>query len=67
MKANLEKVLEMVKENLPTYYDMTFGQMQEIYDKAKGSPFKIMVIAFEFGFGQGMKYQKNNKGKVKRI
>ncbi|KDE74869.1 hypothetical protein FUSO7_00370 [Fusobacterium necrophorum BFTR-2] len=65
MKANMDKVIEMVNRDLPAYYDMTFGQMNDIRDNSKGA-FEMIITAFKFGFGQDMKYQKNNKGKVKK-
>lgn len=67
MYANMEKVIKECDKHLTTYYDMTYNQLNEIYDNSKGV-FEMIGTAFKFGFGQGMKYQKSiiKKGKVKK-
>lgn len=65
MYANMEKVIKETEQHLTTYYDMTYDQLNDIRNNSKGI-FEMIITAFKFGFGQGMKYQKNNKGKVKK-
>lgn len=58
MKANLQKIISKYEKFITTGYTLNVSNMTEIHDSLNGDIFEIIITAFKFGFGQGMKCQK---------
>lgn len=56
MKNVVEKAQDMIGKINP-YYDMSFGNIMEIYEKSD-NPINMISTSFSFGYMQGMKAAK---------
>ena len=55
------KLAESAGGEIPDEYDMEFGQMVEIICEHEKNLFDMVYCAFEFGYLQGMRRQKDEK------
>lgn len=48
-------------------YVLYFDELCDIYEKAAGSPYNCIINAYDYGFMKGIKYQKAQEKKKRRV
>ena len=64
MTRDIEKTAEKARENKPEYYDLTYQEMQDLLEKARGDIGNAIRTAFNYGFVLG--HRATAAGKVKK-
>lgn len=68
MKRNMMKTVEKMKGRIPTVYDMTMEEMQELHDilhsGTKDGEFDALSAAFCYGFALGARAEKSGKYEI---
>lgn len=64
MKRDMMKTSEKVKGNIPTQYDLTGEELQELHElihSGSDGEFDALSIAFKYGFALGARAEKTGK------
>lgn len=64
MTRDIEKTAEKARENKPEHYDLTYQELRDLLEKARGDIGKAIITAFNYGFVLG--HRATAAGKVKK-
>ena len=68
MKRDMMKTVERAKGTIPYNYELTFGELRDLYsvlmDESRDSRWDALTTAFDYGFVLGARAQKAGKFRV---